>query len=68
MFLSDENLASDSALPRALLTAINNQILIDKPNIAAEEFFNLATSALDVIFAQFDAYLKELLESLNEKI
>tara|TARA_R110001583_G_scaffold22238_1_gene83531 strand:- start:1986 stop:2801 length:816 start_codon:yes stop_codon:yes gene_type:complete len=67
VFLSNENLSSDAKSPRALLTAINNQILIDNPNIAAEEFFNLATAALDVIFGQFDDYLKELLSDLKDQ-
>jgi hypothetical protein len=66
-FLANENLQNDSSAPRALLTAIKDQILIDKPNIAAEEFFNIATSALDVIFGQFDYYLKDLLTNLNDK-
>lgn len=67
VFLSDENLSCDASAPRALLNAINNQILIDKPNIAAEEFFNLATATLDVIFGQFDVYLEELFASLTNK-
>jgi hypothetical protein len=66
-FLANENLQSDATSPKALLTAINQQILIDNPNIEAEEFFNLATSALDVIFGQFDYYLEDLLTNLNDK-
>ncbi|WP_413699645.1 hypothetical protein ACLKMH_19820 [Psychromonas sp. KJ10-10] len=50
----------DNAPIDDLLNAINKQILIPTPSISAEEYFNKATIALELVLKRFDDHLENL--------
>lgn len=49
---------------KELLNAISDNVLISSPNISAEEFFNLATLALEFLLNEFDDHLNDVKRSL----
>ena len=64
-FSAKPNHQLDTTLIVKFLNTINNEILTSPPNMSAEEFFNLATSVIDVLLAKSDNYLNDLQESFN---
>lgn len=50
----------DVSLINQLIRSINQEVIIEKPSIEAEVFFDLATDGIDILLAQFDLYLDKL--------
>lgn len=59
-FVKNKEHQVDTSMISTLLHCINKEILIDKPTIAANDFFNLATDVSAVILKKFDDYLDDL--------
>lgn len=60
LFLEQAHHNFDTHLLQELVKTTNEKLLIDKIDISAEVFFNLATSALSVLLDKFDLYLDDL--------
>lgn len=59
-FVLNDTIDIDPEPIQGLLNALTNNILIDKPNLSAQEFFNLATEVSALILKTFDLYLNGL--------
>ncbi|WP_354623773.1 hypothetical protein [Psychromonas sp. MME2] len=66
-FLTQQNHALNTQLLKELLQTINRKILSERVDISAEAFFNLATSALDIVLDKFDIYIDELQTGISTK-
>ncbi|MDN4501223.1 nitrate- and nitrite sensing domain-containing protein [Alteromonadaceae bacterium BrNp21-10] len=49
-----------------LIKAINQHILLDKPDVAADEYFNLATHTLNQVLERFDYFVRQLVDGVGK--
>ena len=64
--LETRELQSVEADIKRLIDTINEHIILDKPDIDADEYFNLATHTLNQVLAKFDEFVRMLSDKVGQ--
>ncbi len=52
----------------AYISCVNNEVSLERPNIAPATFFNIATSAIDKLHTQFDQYIDHQIATCHRHV